>query len=74
MMSHHFLGRGARVMKPIHHLKISHHPDDTKFKICCQYSKTLNNILNQLLKHDAHSSPMEMGAMVSHHFQGGPQT
>ena len=43
-------GRGTRVMTPIHHLRISHHPDDTKFKICCQYSKTLNNILNQPLK------------------------
>ena len=99
MMSHHFLGEGARVMTPIHHLRMSHHydahesctlmlpvskhdahlspmernqwwviifwgrgtsnitliyhprmshhPDDTKFKIWCQYSKTLNNILNQ---------------------------
>ena len=90
MMSHHFLGRGTHVMTPIHHLRmshhpdaqesctlmlpvskhdthlspmeegdlmwliyhprLSHHPDDTKFKIWCQYSKTLNNILNQTLK------------------------
>ena len=50
MMSHHFLGRGTRVMTPIYHLRISHHPGDTKFKICCQYSKTLNNILNKHLK------------------------
>ena len=61
-------------MTPIHHLRMSHHPDDNKFKICCQYSKTLNNIVNQLSKHDAHLSPMEMGATVSHHFLGGPQT
>ena len=43
-------GVGVRVMTLIHHLRMSHHPDDTKFKICCQYSKTLNIILNQPLK------------------------
>ena len=39
-----FWERGTRVMTPIHHLRMSHHPDDTKFKIWCQYSKTLDNI------------------------------
>ena len=45
-----FWGRGTRIITPIHHLRMSHLPDDTKFNIWCQYSKTLNNILNQPLK------------------------
>ena len=49
MMSHHFLGE-LDLKHNIYHPRMSHHPDDTKFKICCQYSETLNNILNQPLK------------------------
>ena len=45
-----FWGRGTTNMALIYHLRMSHHPDDTKFKIWCQYSNTLNNILNQPLK------------------------
>ena len=50
MVSHHFLGEGTSNMTLIYHHRMSHHPDDTKFKICCQYSKTLNDILNQPIK------------------------
>ena len=49
MMSHHFLREGD-LMTLIYHPGMSHHPDDTKFKIWCQNSKTLNNILNQPLE------------------------
>ena len=45
-----FWGRGTSNITLIYHPRMSHHPDDTKFKIWCQYSKTLNNILNQPLK------------------------
>ena len=52
MMSHPFQGEGD--LKHKGHLSSSfiiiYHPDDTKFKIWCQYSKTLNNIFNQPLK------------------------
>ena len=43
-------GGGTSNMTLIYHPRMSHHPDDTKFKICCQYSKTLNNILIQPIK------------------------
>ena len=52
MMSHHFLGgRGTRVMAPIHHLRMSHHPD-------AHESCTLMLLVS---KYDAHLSPMERG-------------
>ena len=55
-----FWGRGTRVMTPIQHLRMSHHSD-------AHHSCTL---MLPVSKHDAHLSPMEWGAMVSHHFLG----
>ena len=47
-------------MTPIHHLRMSHHPD-------AHESCTL---MLPVSKHDTHLSPMERGAMMSHHFMG----
>ena len=48
-------------MMPIHHLRMSHHSD-------AHESCTL---MLPVAKHDIHLSPMERGAMMSHHFLGG---
>ena len=46
-----FGGRGTRVMTPIHHLRMSHHPD--AYESC--------TLMLPVSKHDAHLSPMERG-------------
>ena len=47
-------------MTPIHHLRMSHHPD--AYESC--------TLMLPVSKHDAHLSPMERGPMMSHHFLG----
>ena len=47
-------------MTPIHHLRMSHHSD-------AHESCTL---MLPVSKHDTYLSPMERGAMMSHHFLG----
>ena len=37
-------------MTLIHQSMMSHQPDDTKYKICCQYAEMLINILNHPIK------------------------
>ena len=34
----------------IHHPRMSHQPNDTKYKICCHYTEMLINILNHPIK------------------------
>ena len=58
-------------MTLIYHPRMSHQPNDPKYKICCHYAEMLINILNHPIKNKA------FGVMtfiyhprMSHYFQG----